>query len=114
MKKIVNLTRHKMTPQQKAAIKKLMNGKKFKIINENCPQLNRKIIQEIVERYGTDAEYIVPGNAHIINDFLWCGVKPLRFVMQRKDATTCGAVMAYEFQGIERFKFMKLISERVV
>jgi len=76
--------------------------------------MESKIIQEIVERYGTDAEYIVPGNAHIINDFSWCGVKPLRFVMQRKDATTCGAVMDQWSDSNERFKFMKLISERVV
>ena len=107
MKKVIYISRHKMKPQQRKAIKQLMNGQKYKIIHLNPIKLDFAKVKEIVEEYGRDAIYFIPSHIHIVDCFLWCGVKPYHFIMERKDATTCGAVPVYEFKEIKQVKYLK-------
>ena len=114
MKKIIHISRHKIVPQQKKIQKQAMDGQKFNIIHLNPIKLDRKITAQIVDTYGTDAEYIIPGNIHAVSNFLWNGVKPLRFILDRKDATTCGAIPVYDVIGIERIKYLNMKWERLI
>ena len=106
--KAINITRHKITPDQKKILKKAGITH-----TQNLPINSLVELRSILNN--NPAEYVIStGEFRLLKEILVAGKKPLHFIMSRTPSTSSIAMFHYEPIGLEVVTELRYVAKSIL